>query len=110
MKAEQHLHVGLDYLGRAAGSEVDNPLMAAMTHLLAALAIDKTILTPASDETAVIPRQDDLSPEVEPWIVATANGDHTVWVKDSGDMQWLPIGHLSQPSWRQLFVEKRPWS
>lgn len=102
MKPVEHLHAGLDYL-HSGSAEL------ASAHFLAALTIrsilgDDTV-TSASDETAIIPMS---QPEIEVWMVQTANGEHTVWVNDSGDMQWLPVGHFGQPSWRQLFVEKRP--
>lgn len=106
MKPETHIQVGLDHLRQMEEGGDGELALLCITHLLAGIAIRDHLAAPAADETTIIPTINE--PQMEPWIVATANGDHTCWVNDRGDMQWLAVGQFAQPSWRQLFVERKP--
>lgn len=69
-----------------------------------ALSADSTQIISTSDETQVLPAH----PPVEPWTMNTAeHGMYTCWINPDGDMNWVAEGHLPNPSWRQLFVERR---
>lgn len=111
MKPDQHIQLGVDYLSHAGTTHPDPHDFAvlAAAHFLAALAIRTELgqegLALAADQTAVIPS---LREHVEPWVVTnTGSDDYSAWVNERGELQWVPLDGMAQPSWRQLFVEKR---